>query len=135
MLSEDIGLWAISSPFGAGRVADIHYNYSASSNFFGIHKLMDEVREPINNYIDQIKEIIYLGHNEKAPVSKNILSESLTQISEFELLSDLNNLIDECLKQIEEEKVNIDSGSSKILDDIASHLLKYRGLITKSMKI
>ena len=27
MLSEDIGLWAISSPFGAGRVADIHYNY------------------------------------------------------------------------------------------------------------
>lgn len=115
--------------------SDIHYNFPSGKSFFAIHKLMDEVREPICGFADDIKEIIFLGHGEPAPSSKVIVEGSLSLIPDSLDLQNLIGLFDLTLQNIENVKSNLDSGSAKVMDDIAAHLLKYRGLVQKSIDI
>lgn len=115
--------------------SDIHYNFPSGKSFFAIHKLMDEVRDPISGFADDIKEIIYLGHGEPAPSSKVIVEGSLSLIPDSLDLQNLIGLFDVTLQNIENAKSNLDSGSAKVMDDIAAHLLKYRGLVQKSIDI
>lgn len=115
--------------------SDIHYNYPTKNSFFAIHKLMDEVREPICGFADDIKEIIYLGHNEPAPSSKAIAESSLPLFPEGIDLSNLVALMTKTIQSIENIKSELDSGSAKVMDDIEAHLLKYRGLVSKSLDI
>lgn len=115
--------------------SDIHYNFPSGKSYFAVHKLMDEVREPICGFADDIKEIIYLGHNESAPNSKEIVEGSL---SLYPVSADLPNLValmTKTIQSVENVKSELDSGSAKVMDDIAAHLLKYRGLVTKSLDI
>lgn len=113
--------------------SDLHYNFVAGYAYFGIHKLMDEVREPLEGYMDEIKEVIYLGHSEPAPSSKSIVEGSLNLIPDVLDLHNLIGLFDLTLQHIENVKSDLDAGSAKILDDISAHLLKYRGLVQKSV--
>ena len=39
------------------------------------------------------------------------------------------------IQSVENVKSELDSGSAKVMDDIAAHLLKYRGLVKKSLDI
>ena len=108
--------------------SDIHYNYSYKAEFFSIHKLMDEVRDPVSGFVDDIKEVIYLGHGSTAPACKLISSQTV----EFPLdLLSLKNLLDDTIQHIEDIKdsMQVDSGSCAVLDAISQHCLKYSGLL------
>lgn len=115
--------------------SDIHYNFPSGKSYFAVHKLMDEVREPICGFADDIKEIIYLGHNEPAPNSKEIVEGSLSLYPVSADLPNLVSLMTKTIQSVENVKFELDSGSAKVMDDIAAHLLKYRGLVTKSLDI
>jgi DNA-binding ferritin-like protein len=115
------------------KASDIHYNFKSGNSYFAVHKLMDEVREPINDFMDEIKEVIYLGHDEPAPNSKLIIDGASALLSDSLDLSYLVSLMDNAIQAIENIKSELDSGSSKVVDDISAHLLKYRGLVKKSI--
>lgn len=115
--------------------SDIHYNFQSGKSYFAIHKLMDEVREPISGFADDIKEIIYLGHDEPAPSSKTIVEGSLSLYPSNSDLPNLVSLMTKTIQSVENVKSELDSGSAKVMDDIAAHLLKYRGLVQKSLDI
>lgn len=115
------------------KASDVHYNFHSGNSYFAVHKLMDEVREPINSFVDEIKEVIYLGHNEPAPSSKKIVEGSLSLLTDNVELSSLVPLMDSTIQEIENIKPALDCGSAKVMDDISAHLLKYRGLVTKSI--
>ena len=102
--------------------SDIHYNFPSGKSYFAVHKLMDE-------------EIIYLGHNEPAPNSKEIVEGSLSLYPVSADLPNLVSLMTKTIQSVENVKSELDSGSAKVMDDIAAHLLKYRGLVTKSLDI
>ena len=107
----------------------------SSNDTNSLYKLMDEVREPISGFADDIKEIIYLGHGEPAPSSKKIVEGSLSLLSEGIDLSHLISLMTKTIQDVENIKSELDSGSAKLMDDISAHLLKYKGLVSKSLDI
>lgn len=105
--------------------SDMHYNYTTGCNFFSVHKLMDEIREPILEFVDEIKEVVYLGHREFAPSCKEISSLA----KQYPLILDeVVALLINTVSHIDSIKSSVDSGTSKVLDDISAHCLKYIGI-------
>ena len=113
---------------------DIHYT-AKGENFYGEHLFADRIFDGIDGFIDDINENLYLGFEEEAPKSKNVmgavfdaLPDSGSDIHEdWVLLYDMITQALELIYKIEEEyqvpQINA------VLDGIADDLQKKKGLI------
>lgn len=111
---------------------DIHYTCHSQA-FYGKHLLADRVQEEIDGYIDDIKETILLGSDERPLQSKEYLQRAVTLIPDILLKDDkqnfieLHNLIVKTLDLIQGIEAN--RATNAILDNIASNLQQSKGLI------
>lgn len=114
---------------------DIHYHAHGES-FYGIHLLMDRVADNIYTYIDQLKEVCYLGDINEVPQSKDIMKVAIAYMpdiveSNSDNIARLANLIAKTLDHIAEIK-NGTPARDSLLDAIAQDLQLKRGLLWRS---
>lgn len=116
---------------------DIHYNAHGES-FYGIHLLMDRVAEGLDQYIDDIKENLYLGWHNTPPSSKEIFKIAEAMMPELDhtdnlsMIRVLRDFISGTLENICELVQNttiLMNGDIALLDDISKDLRKKRGLL------
>lgn len=116
---------------------DIHYSANGDS-FYGIHLLMDRVADDINDQIDSIKEVCFLGENALPPKSEEILKKAIEHIPSSENwkanLLMLQQLIFDTIDSIED----VASKSSSLADEnllggIAESLKLKLGLISRTV--
>lgn len=115
---------------------DIHYQAHGLS-FYGIHILMDQVADGLDQYVDDIKENLYLGRGIMPPSSKEIfkLAEAMsTELpnDDYAKVGQLASFISGTLENINELVINtteLMNGDIALLDDIAKDLRKKLGLL------
>lgn len=115
---------------------DIHYKAKGSS-FYSDHLLADEIGKDIDDYMDEINEIYYLGRGEEAPDSIDILTGALEFIptgGEVDLMFDnMQNLLLDVLTHIEELANNAEEdltlGDNDLLSRISSYLEQKNGFV------
>ena len=120
---------------------DIHYN-AYGDGFYGIHLLMDRVADGLDQYVDDIKENIYLGREMLPPESKEIFKIAEAMFPRLpagneDMLRVLGDFIMETLENIQEAvKSNyvLLNGDIALLDDISKDLRKKYGLIMRQTK-
>ena len=120
---------------------DIHYNAHGEA-FYGIHLLMDRVAEGLDQYVDDIKENVFLGRGQLPPTSKEIFKLAEAYIPDIhpgdnkEMLSELLHFIEGTLENIYELVMNtteLMNGDIALFDDISKDLRKKQGLIRRSI--
>lgn len=113
---------------------DIHYA-AKGTEFFSDHLLADRVVDGLDNFIDDINENLYLGFEEKAPTSAEVLLGVVDSLfvakddikKNWETLYNYIKETEELIYKIEEE-YDIPQVNS-LLDSIADDLQKKKGLI------
>ena len=117
---------------------DIHYQAHGEA-FYGIHLLMDRVADGLDQYIDDIKENLYLGRNSIPPSSKEIFKIAEAMMPELKrddniaMIRTLRDFIGGTLENINELVQNtteLMNGDIALLDDISKDLRKKYGLLT-----
>lgn len=122
-------LWAIK--FFA---KDIHYTASGNE-FYSDHLFADEIANGIEDLIDSINENLYLGYQQTAPTSKEVLERVLSELPEVSFDSNRNwklmyDLIKKGLQVIESIEADYDMPElNSLMDTIADNLQKSCGLI------
>ena len=111
---------------------DIHYHAHGDS-FYGIHLLMDRVSDGIDEQIDTIKEVCYLGAIQEVPSSADILKVASAYIPEItddnkENIGRLSDLIAQTLDDVERLK-GTSPAQDSVLDTVAQSLQLKRGLL------
>ena len=114
---------------------DIHYHAHGES-FYGIHLLMDRVADNIIKYIDELKEVCYLGEIQEVPPSLEILKVATAYIPQVtddnkQNIALLEDLIAKTLDHIAEIK-NGTPARDSLLDAIAQDLQLKRGLLWRN---
>lgn len=116
---------------------DIHYNAHGEA-FYGIHLLMDRVADGLDQYIDDIKENLYIGRRQAPPSSKEVFKIAEAMFPEFNhednlaMLKELQHIIGGTLENIcelVENTTELMNGDISLLDDISKDLRKKIGLI------
>lgn len=113
---------------------DIHYNVKGP-NFWSDHEFADEIYKDIDDNIDDINEVLFLGFEKPAPTSKEILQaviEELPPVStdQTQCWKNLYGLIVNALDVIESIEAEWDMPAlNSVLDNVANDLQKKRGLI------
>lgn len=115
---------------------DIHYQ-SHGEAFYGIHILMDRVADGLDQYIDDIKENLFLGRRILPPSSKEIFRVAEAMLPELstdnlEMVRVLRDFISGTLENIYELVTNtteLMNGDISLLDDISKDLRKKLGLL------
>lgn len=115
---------------------DIHYNAKGES-FYGIHLLMDRVADGLDDEIDTIKEVCYMGAGDEPPSSRDVLKYAIAYIpligeDNKASLSLLNNLILKAIEKVESIK-DTDRADTSVLDSVAQDLKLKRGLVEHSL--
>ena len=86
---------------------DIHYQAHGEA-FYGIHLLMDRVADGLDQYIDDIKENLYLGWRNMPPSSKEIFKIAEAMMPELDhtnnlyMITTLRDFINGTLENISE---------------------------------
>lgn len=120
---------------------DIHYNAHGEA-FYGIHLLMDRVADGLDQFIDDIKENIYLGRGLLPPTSKEIFklaeayAPNITPGDNEEMLGVLMHFMEGTMENIYELVTNtteLMNGDIALFDDISKDLRKKIGLIRRSI--
>lgn len=120
---------------------DIHYKAKGAS-FYSDHLLADEIGKDIDDYMDEINEIYYLGRGEEAPASSDILNGALEFIpegGEVDLMfGNMQNLLLDVLTHIEEladnPKEDLTLGDNDLLSRISSYLEQKNGFVWRRTK-
>lgn len=108
---------------------DLHYHASGST-FYAQHLLADRIQEPIIGFIDDLKEICYLGAEKEVPTAKELSPELQDTLTEESLISTLYSQLTLGLYTIEElSKNSLMQAETSLLGRIAEHLQQSRGLI------
>lgn len=118
---------------------DIHYSVNGD-HFYGDHLFADRIAEPIDGFVDAIKETCLLGNlpNGIRPlVSTQYLDTALALFPTFNMNDTNSNwlalqtLIEETLQHIAnlEDNVKSNRGAAAVLDSIAEHLQNMNGLL------
>lgn len=115
---------------------DIHYNAHGEA-FYGIHLLMDRVADGLDQYIDDLKENLFLGRRILPPSSKEIFRVAEAMLPEMstdnlEMVRVLRDFISGTLENIYELVTNtteLMNGDISLLDDISKDLRKKIGLL------
>ena len=113
---------------------DIHYA-AKGDLFYSDHLLADRVIDGIDDFIDDINENLYLGFEEEAPISKQVIAgvaEDLLLVQDdikvnWKRLYAYLEEAEELIYKIEEEYKF--PQISSLLDNIANDLQKKKGLI------
>lgn len=111
----------------ANNAKDIHYN-CGGDNFYGNHLFADRIHDGIDDFIDNIKETILLGHSIKPLHSSEYFNMAIKYIPASHDFKGIKNLILNTLDIIENIK-DVSRGDNNILDDIAVKLQNDLGLI------
>lgn len=112
---------------------DCHYHF----NEYSQHLLADVNEDDIENQIDLINEVCYLGLGEDAPAKKDILTGALDYMpqpsnEEKENFAKLKLMIKECLVHLEQTEAKT-RGANALLDNIAMTLQQLHGLLFKTV--
>ena len=113
---------------------DIHYN-AKGPDFWSDHLFADEIFSGIDDFTDQINENLYLGYENKAPRSKDILEAVADSMPPLptditQAWKNLSNLIVNAIQLINDiENQYSDATINSLLDSIADDLQKKKGLI------
>lgn len=115
---------------------DIHYN-SKGESFYGKHLLADRVQENINEYIDQLKEICFLGNDVDTLPSGEYLLKATSFIPSIQEddkanFKSLENLLIVTLSTIQDLKGT--KGEENLYGNIAQDLQNSLGLINRQIK-
>lgn len=119
---------------------DIHYS-CAGDAFYAKHLLADRIYDGLDDFIDQLKEVYFLGNN-ILPLSSG---EYLTQASALipELADDdkinfehLQKLLIDCLVLMQEMLKETDTPRAEVslVDGIAQDLQQKLGLVNREVK-
>lgn len=112
---------------------DCHYHF----NEYSQHLLADVNEDDLEEQIDLINEVCYLGQGEEAPAKKDILAGALDYMAqpsndEKENFAKLKLMIKECLVHIEQTEAKT-RGANALLDNIAMALQQLHGLLFKTV--
>ena len=112
---------------------DCHYHF----NEYSQHLLADVNEDDLEEQIDLINEVCYLGQGEEAPAKKDILAGALDYMAqpsndEKENFAKLKLMIKECLVYLEQTEAQT-RGTNALLDNIAMTLQQLHGLLFKTV--
>ena len=112
---------------------DCHYHF----NEYSQHLLADVNEDDLEEQIDLINEVCYLGQGEEAPAKKDILAGALDYMvqpsnDEKENFAKLKLMIKECLVHLEQTEAKT-RGANALLDNIAMTLQQLHGLLFKTV--
>lgn len=114
---------------------DIHYTAKGES-FYSIHLLMDRVVDGLDDFIDSINEVYYMGAGDNPPSSKEVLRVAQAVIPVLtdtrENLERLVGLIKSALSELDDIK-DTDRADNSLLDSIAQDLKLKRGLVEHNL--
>lgn len=121
-------LWALKL-----SVSDLHY-LAKNENFYSDHKFADELRDGIDEWIDKVNEICFLGEENPAIYSKDIIlqaSELIVPLQDnpTDQFKKINELIKNILIYIEESIQQTSVGEQNLIGGIAQDLQQRYGLI------
>lgn len=120
-----------------GFAKDIHYTAKGES-FYGVHLLMDRVVDGLDDFIDSINEVVYLGGDNLPPSSREVLKYASAYIPSAgeTVVGSLNlllGLISQALQEVESYQSEERSVNS-LLDSIAQDLRLKKGLVSRSIR-
>lgn len=119
-----------------GFAKNIHYTTHGSA-FYGKHIFADLISDPIDEYIDSIKEICLLGHlpDGERPLETSAydamakdLYPDLSETDDSANFKNIQDLIMLALNHIEALE-NLSRGEENLIGAIAEHLQKMNGLL------
>lgn len=116
----------------------IHYEVKGEA-FYGKHLFNDRIAENMNDYVDLIKEVVYLGHAKDAPSAGQVLEGALpllpaTKENDQQNYINLYNLIFLALDEIEElNKKELSVGDKNLIGGIAQDLQQNLGLLWRQI--
>lgn len=121
-------LWALKF-----SVSDLHY-LAQKENFYSDHKLADELRDDIDEWIDKVNEICFLGEEKTAPYSKDIILQAsqhiiLLQDTPSNQFKKIAEFIKEILMYVQENIETTSVGEQNLIGGIAQDLQQRYGLI------
>lgn len=123
-----------------GFAKDIHYSCKGEA-FYSKHKFSDDIINGLDDYIDRIKEEIYLADDIIPKTSSEYFKQASNLIptrdnEDIENFARLKILIIETLSHIENiaEENNLTRGDMNLLDEIANNLQAKLGLINSQIK-
>lgn len=119
-----------------GFAKDIHYTADGEP-FYGIHLLMDRVVDGLDDFIDSINEVVYMGRDSEPPASREVLKYATAYIPVVgedtkASLSLLNNLITQTIEEVNSYDTD-DRATNSLLDSIAQDLRLKHGLVAHSL--
>lgn len=125
-----------------GFAKNCHYKAKGSS-FFGKHLLADRVvdnLDSIENYIDDLIEVSFLGNTIEAPSWKNIDTDAAEFMpvrtdNDDENFQNLFNLFTACLGKIKElnNSGTLTDGDANLINNIAQDFQQSRGLLWRQI--
>lgn len=116
----------------------IHYEVKGEA-FYGKHLFNDRIAENMNDYVDLIKEVVFLGHAKDAPSAVAILEGVLpllpaTEENDQQNYINLYNLIFNALDEIERlNKKELSVGDKNLIGGIAQDLQQNLGLLWRQI--
>ena len=121
-------LWALKF-----NISDLHY-LAQKENFYSDHKFADELRDDIDEWIDEINEICFLGEEKNAPYSKDVILDSSNfiiplQSNPTEQFKKISESIKQILIYIQETSEQTSVGEQNLIGGIAQELQQRYGLI------
>lgn len=111
----------------------LHYN-AKGPNFYSDHLMMDEIQSDIGDFVDEIKENVYMRSGKQVPYEHQIY-ENVLKILPTEIdLKYLRSLIISCMDHIDEVSENsVKTCDSDLLGRIASDLAKSLGFLNNRL--
>lgn len=119
---------------------DCHYSFTGV-DWIGKHKYMDDITDPLSDWIDELKESVILSRGIKVPRGTEIntmaaeyVPETLPMDNSETLLRNLRAIISMAIDQINRLSAEASAGDSDLYGRIASHLQKHQGLLNLALK-
>lgn len=116
----------------------VHYDVKGEA-FYGKHLFNDRIAENMNDYVDLIKEVVFLGHSTMPPTSGQVLEGALPLLPQMtdndqQNFINLYNLIYDALAHIENvNKEHLSVGDVNLLGGIAQDLQQNLGLLWRQI--
>lgn len=119
---------------------DCHYTFNGT-DWIGKHKYMDDITEPLSDWVDEIKESVVLAKGNLVPrgtelnaMAAEFVPESLPIDDPETLLRNLRAVISMAIDQLNRLSAEATAGESDLYGRIGSHLQKHIGLLNLALK-
>lgn len=116
----------------------VHYDVKGEA-FYGKHLFNDRIADNMNDYVDLIKEVVFLGHATMPPTAGQVLEGALPLLPQMtdndqQNFINLYNLIFDALEHIEKlNKEPLSVGDVNLLGGIAQDLQQNLGLLWRQI--